>query len=195
MRYESNHDATDALNKMSRIKKPLGQHVPVIRTVYKQPRSSDFKEIGITNTCLFVANLSPLVTKEELESLFLPFGPIVSARVAAMRNFGFVTFHDHVSALAAMTHMPGVEYKGHKIACAWGRQRHELPYHIRIESSKDHQHMLEDLTYSYDWHNAMQPHTQTQTKTAPQQQELGTKDEAYWLSFLANPIPHTNPES
>ncbi|KAH9741277.1 trna selenocysteine 1-associated protein 1-related [Citrus sinensis] len=66
----------------------------------------------ITNTTIFVGNLDPNVTEEELKQTFLHFGEIVNVKIPMGRGCGFVQF-------AARGHMIGQQ----QVRISWGRKQ------------------------------------------------------------------------
>jgi len=198
LRFRHEDDARVAMKRMAGV--PLGKYPVIIRFVYKKSQERYPGDVPTSNTVVFVANLNPQVTEKDLQDLFGSFGPLSGIRVANLRNFAFVSFLEHTSALAAITHMTGYVLKGQKMACAWGRNR-ALPYRVRIESTPDHHDILQDDTYNDKWHKAMQPHIATSpTKEGNTREEdsLPPNQAAYWLSMLAGPMlqpPNTDERS
>ena len=82
---------------------------------------------------LFVGNLSFSVADEQLNSIFSPFGNIVSATVVKdkfsgrSKGFGFVEFETEEEALKAMQALDGTDQGGRNIAVKEDLPRPERP--------------------------------------------------------------------
>ncbi len=80
---------------------------------------------------LFVGNLAPGVSQDDLEEIFGQFGRVSSAKVmkdretGASRGFGFVEMQEKHEADAAMQKLNGAELKGNSIKVNEARPREE----------------------------------------------------------------------
>ncbi|KAK1627890.1 hypothetical protein QYE76_002205 [Lolium multiflorum] len=71
------------------------------------------KEIDMAN--LFVGNIPPIVTADQLVELFRPFGRVVQARMFQHKGYGMVRYESPSSASAAIDHMDGYQIGGHAL--------------------------------------------------------------------------------
>ncbi|CAH9052544.1 unnamed protein product [Cuscuta europaea] len=86
-----------------------------MRIMWWQRYPNMISKSGIGN--VFVKNLPPSVTSDQLERKFSGFGTILSCKVAEDENgmskcFGFVQFDSQLSATSAITHLHGTVFKG-----------------------------------------------------------------------------------
>ncbi|KAL9458742.1 hypothetical protein AB3S75_007584 [Citrus x aurantiifolia] len=77
----------------------------------------------ITNTTVFVGNLDPNVTEEELKQTFLHFGEIVNVKIPVGRGCGFVQFAARASAEEAILRMQGHMIGQQQVRISWGRKQ------------------------------------------------------------------------
>ncbi|KDP22083.1 hypothetical protein JCGZ_25914 [Jatropha curcas] len=77
----------------------------------------------ITNTTIFVGNLDPNVTEEELRQTFLQFGEIVYVKIPVGRGCGFVQFGTRKSAEEAIQRMQGHVIGQQPVRIHWGRKQ------------------------------------------------------------------------
>ena len=77
----------------------------------------------LTNTTLFIGNLSPSITEEYLKATFSQFGEIVYVKIPVGRNCGFVQYVDRLSAEAALGSMNNQILGDCTIRVSWGRNR------------------------------------------------------------------------
>ncbi|XP_015571309.1 polyadenylate-binding protein RBP47B' [Ricinus communis] len=77
----------------------------------------------ITNTTIFVGNLDPNVTEEELRPIFLQFGEIVYVKIPVGRGCGFVQFATRASAEEAIQRMQGHVIGQQPVRISWGRKQ------------------------------------------------------------------------
>ncbi|XWS52513.1 hypothetical protein CRYUN_Cryun11dG0077000 [Craigia yunnanensis] len=83
-----------------------------------------------TNTTIFVGNLDPNVTEEELKQFFLPLGEIVYVKIPAAKGCGFVQFATRTSAEEAIQRMQGQIIGQQVVRISWGRSptaKQDLP--------------------------------------------------------------------
>ena len=82
---------------------------------------------------IYVGNLAPDTTEDELRQAFEPFGEIASVKIirdgatGESRGFGFVEMPSEEQAKAAITEMNGKEIKGSAIRAELGRTRAPAP--------------------------------------------------------------------
>ena len=87
----------------------------------------------IMNTKLFVGNLSFEVTENDLQDLFVPFGPVSEVNLMTdrstgrSRGFAFVTMATPEGAQAAIQGMAGKDVKGRALTVNEARPREERP--------------------------------------------------------------------
>jgi cold-inducible RNA-binding protein len=85
------------------------------------------------NTKLFVGNLSFEVTENDLQDLFVPFGPVSEVNLMTdrstgrSRGFAFVTMATPEGAQAAIQGMAGKDVKGRALTVNEARPREERP--------------------------------------------------------------------
>ncbi|KAM5558227.1 polyadenylate-binding protein RBP47B'-like [Rosa sericea] len=73
------------------------------------------------NTTIFVGNLDPNITEEELKQTFLQFGDIVYVKIPAGKGCGFVQFGTRASAEEAIQRMQGKMIGQQVVRISWGR--------------------------------------------------------------------------
>ena len=90
------------------------------------------QHINVKETNLFVAGLPPGTDDDRLALYFSRFGTIVSSRVLvdlvthSLRNYGFVKFATHESALAALTEMNDFRISpSHGLHVTWATHRED----------------------------------------------------------------------
>ena len=80
---------------------------------------------------IYVGNLAPSVTDQELQDLFTPFGEVRSASIikdrfsGASRGFGFVEMDDKEAADNALAELSGKELGGQRIRVSEAQPRPE----------------------------------------------------------------------
>ncbi|XP_044483823.1 polyadenylate-binding protein RBP47B' [Mangifera indica] len=77
----------------------------------------------INNTTIFVGNLDPNVTEEELRQTFLHFGEIVNVKIPVGRGCGFVQFAARTSAEETILRMQGHVIGQQQVRISWGRKQ------------------------------------------------------------------------
>ncbi|KAA3458905.1 polyadenylate-binding protein RBP47B'-like [Gossypium australe] len=83
-----------------------------------------------TNTTIFVGNLDPNVTEEELKQFFSPLGEIVYVKIPAAKGCGYVQFATRTSAEEAIQRMQGQMIGQQVVRISWGRSptaKQDLP--------------------------------------------------------------------
>eukprot|EP00210_Caulerpa_lentillifera_P009507 g9066.t2 len=77
----------------------------------------------LTNTTLFIGNLSASITEEYLKSTFGQFGEIIYVKIPVGRNCGFVQYLDRMSAESALAAMNNQVLGDCTVRVSWGRNR------------------------------------------------------------------------
>ncbi|CAJ0965439.1 unnamed protein product [Ranitomeya imitator] len=92
----------------------------------------DKEQIKITFH-VFVGDLSPEITTEDIKSAFAPFGKISDARVVKdmatgkSKGYGFVSFYNKLDAENAIVHMGGQWLGGRQIRTNWATRKPPAP--------------------------------------------------------------------
>lgn len=133
-------DAEEAINSMNG--KILGGRV--IRTNWANhkslsptsssntsPSQPTFQSISSqttpTNTTVYVGNITPFTTQQQLHSLFQSFGEMVEVRLHSDRGYAFVSYESHENATMAIMCLNGVPLNGRNIKCSWGKDKASSP--------------------------------------------------------------------
>ncbi|UZJ54314.1 hypothetical protein CBS101457_003634 [Exobasidium rhododendri] len=77
------------------------------------------------NTTVYVGNIPPFATQNDLIPLFSHYGYIVEIRMQADRGFAFVKLDTHENAASAIVNLAGQVACGRPIKCGWGKDRNE----------------------------------------------------------------------
>ena len=102
----------------------LGSMPIIVKEAYRRSHTEIQRGVDhVHNSTIFVGNLNFSVTDDALKHEFSKFGFVVNVRVIPNRGFGFLTFSEHVSALAALSEMQNVEIQHQRIHCSWGRRQ------------------------------------------------------------------------
>ncbi|KAG0311838.1 hypothetical protein BGZ99_009881 [Dissophora globulifera] len=75
------------------------------------------------NTTVYVGNLPPHTTQEDLIPFFQPFGAVVDIRLQADRGFAFVKLETHDKAANAIVRLAGTMINGRPAKLSWGKDR------------------------------------------------------------------------
>ncbi|KAL0459225.1 UNVERIFIED_CONTAM: Polyadenylate-binding protein RBP47B' [Sesamum latifolium] len=89
--------------------------------VYTTPVQTLPVDNDINNTTVFIGNLDPNVTEEELRQIFLQFGDIVYVKIPAAKGCGFVQFAARTSAEESIQRMQGAVIGQQVVRLSWGR--------------------------------------------------------------------------
>ncbi|KAI8526220.1 hypothetical protein RHMOL_Rhmol13G0291500 [Rhododendron molle] len=92
---------------------PPPAYAPAVHTI---PVDND-----INNTTVFIGNLDPNVTEEELKQIFVHFGEIVYVKIPTTKGCGFVQYTARASAEDAIQRMQGVVVGQQVVHLSWGR--------------------------------------------------------------------------
>ncbi|ORX47696.1 polyadenylate binding protein [Hesseltinella vesiculosa] len=108
----------------------VGHYVP------RHERMQRFEEAKHRFTNVYVKNLVPDITEEELRELFICFGPILSVMIqrddqGVSRGFGFVNFERHDDAERAVQQMHDTEYIGKRLFVTRAQKRSERDEELR----------------------------------------------------------------
>ncbi|KAF7119423.1 hypothetical protein RHSIM_Rhsim13G0222000 [Rhododendron simsii] len=104
--FQQQYTATRALY-------PPPAYAPAVQTI---PVDND-----INNTTVFIGNLDPNVTEEELKQIFVHFGEIVYVKIPTTKGCGFVQYTARASAEDAIQRMQGVVVGQQVVNLSWGR--------------------------------------------------------------------------
>jgi nucleolysin TIA-1/TIAR len=74
-------------------------------------------------TTVYVGNLTPYTTQNDLVPLFQNFGYVVETRFQADRGFAFVKMDSHENAAMAICQLSGYNINGRPLKCSWGKDR------------------------------------------------------------------------
>ena len=77
------------------------------------------------NTTVYVGNIPPFATQNDLIPLFSHYGYIVEIRMQPERGFAFVKLDTHENAASAIVNLAGQIACGRPIKCGWGKDRNE----------------------------------------------------------------------
>ncbi|TYJ58191.1 hypothetical protein B9479_001015 [Cryptococcus floricola] len=75
------------------------------------------------NSTVYVGNLIPYTTQQDLIPVFQGYGYIVEIRMQADRGFAFVKLDTHQNAAMAITHLQNQLVHGRPIKCSWGKDK------------------------------------------------------------------------
>lgn len=82
--------------------------------------------VSIVFRAIYVRNIAPDASEQEISGHFSKFGAIVKIRLfkrGLLSSFGFVEFEDHAEAVQAIVHSDGKELHGRVIRCCWSKQQ------------------------------------------------------------------------
>ncbi|KAL6223613.1 hypothetical protein ACLB2K_006996 [Fragaria x ananassa] len=88
---------------------------------YTIPAITLVPDYDANNTTIFVGNLDPNISEEELKQTFLQFGDIVYVKIPAGKGCGFVQFGTRASAEEAIQRMQGKMIGQQVVRISWGR--------------------------------------------------------------------------
>jgi len=130
--YENSDSADNAIRTVN--EKVLGsKKVYVGRFVPKKERMQQ-KESSWTN--IYIKDLDPNITDQELQGKFSQYGPITSCVImkgdeGGSKGFGFVNFDKHEDALHAVDALQGVLVGGKSIWCGRAQKKTERESELR----------------------------------------------------------------
>jgi nucleolysin TIA-1/TIAR len=74
-------------------------------------------------TTVYVGNLTPYTTPNDVVPLFQNFGYVVESRFQADRGFAFIKMDTHENAAMAICQMNGYNVNGRPLKCSWGKDK------------------------------------------------------------------------
>ncbi|KAG0243762.1 hypothetical protein B0O80DRAFT_481682 [Mortierella sp. GBAus27b] len=117
--YETHEAAENAIKHVNGMllndkKVFVGHHIS------KKERQSKVEEMKAKFTNVYIKNLDPEISQDEVEVIFAKYGPITSCVVAADDNgrskgFGFINFENHEDAQRAVDELHDSDYKDKKL--------------------------------------------------------------------------------
>ncbi|KAG0029459.1 Protein phosphatase PP2A regulatory subunit B [Podila clonocystis] len=117
--YETHEAAENAIKHVNGMllndkKVFVGHHIA------KKERQSKVEEMKAKFTNVYIKNLDPEFTQEEVEALFTKFGPVTSCVISTdesgrSKGFGFINFENHEDAKRAVDELHESEYKEKKL--------------------------------------------------------------------------------
>ncbi|KAF9997920.1 Protein phosphatase PP2A regulatory subunit B [Entomortierella chlamydospora] len=117
--YETHEAAENAIKHVNGMllndkKVFVGHHIS------KKERQSKVEEMKSKFTNVYIKNLDPEVTQEEVEALFTKFGAVTSCVISTdetgrSKGFGFINFENHEDARRAVDELHDSEYKERRL--------------------------------------------------------------------------------
>ncbi|XP_041921588.1 nucleolysin TIAR isoform X2 [Alosa pseudoharengus] len=135
--FFEHRDAAAALAAMNG-RKILGKEVKVNWATTPSSQKKDTSN----HFHVFVGDLSPEITTEDIKAAFAPFGKISDARVVKdmttgkSKGYGFVSFYNKLDAENAIVHMGGQWLGGRQIRTNWATRKPPAPKNAQESSSK-----------------------------------------------------------
>ncbi|XP_019358459.1 PREDICTED: nucleolysin TIAR isoform X4 [Gavialis gangeticus] len=135
--FYEHRDAAAALAAMNG-RKILGKEVKVNWATTPSSQKKDTSN----HFHVFVGDLSPEITTEDIKSAFAPFGKISDARVVKdmatgkSKGYGFVSFYNKLDAENAIVHMGGQWLGGRQIRTNWATRKPPAPKSTQENSTK-----------------------------------------------------------
>jgi len=74
-------------------------------------------------TTVYVGNLTPYTTQNDLVPLFQNFGYVTETRFHSDRGFAFVKMDTHENAAMSICQLSGYNVNGRPLKCSWGKDR------------------------------------------------------------------------
>ncbi|KAI0322209.1 hypothetical protein OF83DRAFT_1167735 [Amylostereum chailletii] len=104
--------------------------------ISRKERQSKMEEMRAQFTNLYVKNLDPEVTQDELVELFSRFGTVTSAVIQAdedgkSKGFGFVNFENHEEAAKAVEALHDQDHNGRKLFVSRAQKKAEREQELR----------------------------------------------------------------
>ncbi|XP_069468037.1 nucleolysin TIAR isoform X2 [Ambystoma mexicanum] len=135
--FYEHRDAAAALAAMNG-RKILGKEVKVNWATTPSSQKKDTSN----HFHVFVGDLSPEITTEDIKSAFAPFGKISDARVvkdmatSKSKGYGFVSFFNKLDAENAIVHMGGQWLGGRQIRTNWATRKPPAPKSTQENNTK-----------------------------------------------------------
>jgi len=92
---------------------------------YKQGFEDVIKQTADFNTTVYVGNVAPETSQNELIQLFMGFGYLHEIRFQPERGFAFVKLDTHENAAKAIVHLWGTNVRGRVLKFSWGKDRQD----------------------------------------------------------------------
>ncbi|KAJ1921956.1 E3 ubiquitin-protein ligase pub1 [Mycoemilia scoparia] len=103
------------------------QKNPASRPQGKTPVSLSYEAVltqtSEFNTTVYVGNLSPNTTQEQIIPMFLQFGYVIEVRMQTDRGYAFIKLNSHEAAAMAITSLQGQVINDRAIKVSWGKDR------------------------------------------------------------------------
>lgn len=128
VRFATEQDRDQAIQQMNGTFL-ISKTIRVSEATSKRTSSNSQSIVGaqygadLTNTTLFIGNLSSSITEEYLKSAFGQFGEIIYVKIPVGRNCGFVQYLDRMSAETALASMNNQVLGDCTVRVSWGRNR------------------------------------------------------------------------
>lgn len=74
-------------------------------------------------TTVYVGNLTPYTTQNDLVPLFQNFGYVTETRFQSDRGFAFIKMDSHDNAAMSICQLNGYQVNGRPLKCSWGKDR------------------------------------------------------------------------
>ncbi|KAK5119089.1 hypothetical protein LTR62_000300 [Meristemomyces frigidus] len=74
-------------------------------------------------TTVYVGNLTPYTTQNDIVPLFQNFGYVTESRFQSDRGFAFLKMDSHENAATAICQLSGYNVNGRPLKCSWGKDR------------------------------------------------------------------------
>uniref|UniRef100_A0A667YBE0 Nucleolysin TIAR n=1 Tax=Myripristis murdjan TaxID=586833 RepID=A0A667YBE0_9TELE len=135
--FFEHRDAAAALAAMNG-RKILGKEVKVNWATTPSSQKKDTSN----HFHVFVGDLSPEITTEDVKAAFAPFGKISDTRVVKdmttgkSKGYGFVSFYNKLDAENAIVHMGGQWLGGRQIRTNWATRKPPAPKSVQDNGSK-----------------------------------------------------------
>ncbi|KAJ1973583.1 E3 ubiquitin-protein ligase pub1, partial [Dimargaris cristalligena] len=75
------------------------------------------------NTTVYLGNMAPQTTPDQVTSLLQQYGYIVNTRFQFDRGYAFIKMDTHENAAAAIATLNGTVLNGRPLKCSWGKDR------------------------------------------------------------------------
>lgn len=141
MTFRSKEDAQHAIQTMN------GEFIGSrrVRCGWAQHKESDavdpdtISKMDPRNSNVYIGNLSPDVTEQDLREHFERFGHLkAEPKVYRKGAYGFVEFSTHESAVSAIYEMQHYELKGKHLKVHWGRHHNRGPTQVQQGIQQQH---------------------------------------------------------
>lgn len=154
VQYEDAAYADEAIAKMQGI---VVKGIPLyIKAAYPFTSTTinereEEEAMNIKNSTVYVTDLMPTATDQDLRGYAEPFGDVEHVTVLPNRKFGFVSFSRRVYALGFICHMDGWKIEDSIISCTWAYQDRNSTMRKPLESTEtEKQDAIFGEKYSYD---------------------------------------------